>query len=159
MGKKYNVSKFIEMVKVTEGKVSEMYVRLSTKVTDEKAKNLLLKLADDEKGHENMYAQILSKFPADYEIALPEDEIEYNDNLIETNLFINESAKQIYGKMSALAVAEKIERDSILYYNQMINMFPNIFYEELRLILAQEKKHLKYVMESQFLSEVPSPML
>lgn len=159
MNKKYNANKFIEMVKVTERNVAEMYVGLSTKVTDEKAKNLLLKLADDEKNHENMYAEILTKVPAGGELDLLEDEIEYIELLIETNLFFNDKAKAIYGKMNALAVAEKIERDSILYYTQMIELFPDILHEQLQLILAQEKKHLKYVLESQFLSEVPSLML
>jgi rubrerythrin len=159
MTKKYNAIKFIEMIKATENKVSEMYTNLSEKVRDEKAKNLLLKLAADEKMHENMYASILGKVPAGGELDLSEDEIEYTETLIGTNLFFSHNAKHIYGKMNALAIAEKIERDSILYYTQMMKLFPDTMHDELELILAQEKKHLKYVQESQFLSMMPSLML
>lgn len=159
MTKKYNAIKFIEMVKATENKVAEMYTGLAAKVKDEKAKNLLLKLADDERIHENMYASILGKVTSGGELDLSEDEIEYTETLIGTSLFFSQNAKHIYGKMNALAVAEKIERDSILYYTQMIKLFPDTMHDELGLILAQEKKHLKYVQESQFLSMMPSLML
>ncbi len=159
MTKKYNAIKFIEMVKATENKVAEMYTGLSAKVKDGKAKDLLLKLADDERMHENMYASILSKVPAGGELDLSEDEIEYTETLIGTNLFFSHNAKHIYGKMNALAIAEKIERDSILYYTQIMKLFPDTMHDEMEQILAQEKKHLKYVQESQFLSIVPDFML
>lgn len=154
--KTYDGKKLINTIIMTEEKVAELYRSLAEKVNDQTAKNVFLGLAKDEDKHKSMYTNILAKIPNDGRIELTEDEIEYTELIIDTSIFVNAEVKSRYLKSDALIVAEKIEKDSILFYTQMKKLFPDVAKEEIEIILKEEKKHLKKVNQSQFLQILPS---
>lgn len=152
----YDGRKLLSTIIMTEENVCELYKNLSEKVNDPTAKKVFLNLSEDEDKHKNMYTKILSKLPNGGKVALTEDEVEYTELLINTNIFTNEKVKSRYLKSDALVMAEKIERDSILFYTQLKRLFPDIAKDEMEIILKEEMKHLRKVTDSQLNMILPS---
>ena len=153
---KYDGKKLLLTVIMTEEKVAELYKGLAEKVNDESAKRLFLNLSKDEEKHKNMYKNILAKLPNDGQVEISDDEIEYTNLLIDSNIFVNEKVRSKYMRSDALILASKVESDSIIFYSQLIRLFPDTAKDELEIILKEEKKHLKKVNDSQFLEILPS---
>lgn len=152
----YDGRKLLSTIIMTEENVAELYRDLSEKVNDTTAKKVFLNLSEDEEKHKNMYTNILGKLPNGGKVDLTEDEVEYTELLINTNIFTNEKVKIRYLKSDALVMAEKIERDSILFYTQLIRLFPDVAKDEMEIILKEEKKHLRKVTDSQLNMILPS---
>ncbi|MFA9398906.1 MAG: hypothetical protein ACERKV_11680 [Clostridiaceae bacterium] len=74
-----------------------------------------------------------------------QDDIEYFNILLETNIFVDVKEMTRYSRADALTLAEKIEKDSILFYSHLASVLKGLADEELKIILAEEKKHLKYL--------------
>jgi rubrerythrin len=145
----YDGRKLLSTIIMTEENVAALYKDLSEKVNDTSAKKVFLNLSEDEEKHKNMYTNILSKLPNGGKVDLTEDEVEYTELLINTNIFTNGKVKSRYLKSDALVMAEKIERDSILFYTQLKRLFPDVAKDEMEIILKEEKKHLKKVTDFQ----------
>lgn len=152
----YDGRKLIQTIIMTEENVAELYMDLSEKVNDASAKKIFLNLSEDENKHKIMYTNILSKLPNGGKLQLTEDEVEYTELLINSNIFTDEKLKKRYLKGNALQMAEKIERDSILFYTQLKRLFPDVAKEEMEIILKEEKKHLKTVLDSQLYMVIPT---
>lgn len=137
------LSTFVKM----EQEVAKYYKNLAENASDEKSKALLNRLSLEEENHEKMYKAILEKYGGAMLREFSEDEIAYTQSLIEENL----SAKhQFDAKMKikdALDLAEQMERDGILFVHQMMEMYPDIAQDEMKIILKEEKKHLQLVRE------------
>ncbi len=154
--KKYDGKKLIETVMMTEEKAAELYKRFADEVKDGNAKELFLNLSKDEERHKNMYKNILDKLPNDGQVEISDDDLEFIGLLTNSNLFVNEKVKSRYMRSDALVVAGKIESDSVIFYSQLVKLFPNTAKEEFDIILKEEKKHLKKVNDSQYLEVLPS---
>ena len=152
----YDGRKLLSTIIMTEENVAALYRDLSDKVSDATAKKVFLNLSEDEEKHKIMYTNIISKLPNGGKVYLTEDEVEYTELLINTNIFTNEKVKSRYLKSDALVMAEKIERDSILFYTQLIRLFPDVAKDEMEIILKEEKKHLRKVTNSQLNMILPS---
>ena len=76
-----------------------------------------------------------------------EEEIEYTKSLIDENI----NAKHEFDKNKkfgdSLELAERMEKDGILFVHQMMEMYPDIANKEMKVILMEEKKHLQQVRE------------
>jgi rubrerythrin len=145
----YDCSKVLQAVIKTEQHVSEMYRIFSQQVKDPSVKNLFLKMSQDEIRHKDMYSSILNSLNENTFVEIPYEEAEYTDLLLSSNIFVNELVRDRYKKSDALNLAEKIEKDSILFYTQIQKLLPDIPKEDIDLIINEEKKHLKYVLETQ----------
>jgi len=151
----YDGRKLMQTIIMTEENTAKLYRNLSEKVSDKFAKNIFMKLSEDEENHIKIYAEILEKLPQNGRLELSEDEVDYTELLISSNIFSNEKLLKRYLESDALMLAEKIERDAILFYTQLSRLFPGIVTSEMELILKQEKKHLKAVLDSQLNKLLP----
>jgi hypothetical protein len=108
-------------------------------------------LADDEERHEHIYNALLKKFEKNIEIEIEENEAEYVDLLIESNSLFDEElieqAKNIFTKSQIFDIAEKAERDAVLFVTELQRLYPDMAAEEISIILNEEKRHLKKVLE------------
>ncbi len=86
---------------------------------------------------------------------MSKEDIEYTEILIETNILTNKDIKKRYSKFDALLIAEKVERDGIMFMNQLMDIYPSLAKEELKVILSEEKKHLKSVLDRKFNANLP----
>ncbi len=148
--KEFDGRKLFKTVILHEAEVAKLYEDLAKKMEDKKAKALFEKLAGDELRHEKIYQNLLEKLPNGGMLELSDEEAEYTELLIKTHIFQNDDVKARYSKRDALVIAEKVERDSIIFVEQVRNLFPDLIPDEFKTIMKEEKKHLNYVLNSQF---------
>lgn len=137
------LSTFVKM----EENVSQYYTNLAEQAEDKKSKQLFERLALEEDKHQHMYRRLLEVHGENMVREFSEEEIEYTKSLIEENI----GEKQLDDKSmilrDALEVAEKMEKDGILFVYQMMEMYPDIAQKEMKIILKEEKKHLRMVRD------------
>ncbi|WXR60595.1 ferritin family protein [Peptostreptococcaceae bacterium AGR-M142] len=150
----YDGSKLINMIAINESKIGKLYENLANDVIHEKSKNLFNKLAKDEYRHEKIYKKLLENLGENKNIELDDDEIEYVEALIQTNVLNDKNLNTKYTKEEAIMLAEQVERDGIILISQLIDMYDQRDLKEIKTILKEEKKHLKYVLDVKFNSNV-----
>ncbi|HQP47022.1 MAG TPA: hypothetical protein PKV59_09485, partial [Flexilinea sp.] len=53
-------------------------------------------------------------------------------------------------------IAERIERDSVLFTQEMIDLFPDLDPADFKVVLQEEKKHLAMVLDKRMDSQLKS---
>lgn len=108
-------------------------------------------LADDEERHERIYNSLLERFQKNIEIEIDESDAEYVDLLIDSNTLFDEEliekARKVYTKSQIFDIAERAERDAVMFVTELQRLYPDMAIEEVNIILNEEKKHLKKVLE------------
>lgn len=154
----FDLKELLVTIEEIEQNVSDLYADLSTKV-DGKAKRLFENLSKDELKHKKMYAKFISQLPESGLVNLEEEDADYIETLIKTNVFNGPKLKKHMLKEDALLVAEKIERDGIILYRELRDLYPELNNEEMDKIIKEEKHHLKTVIDMQFNANIPNLML
>lgn len=154
MGNLYDSKKLINTIVINEEKTNELYQSLANQMKDSKAKALFEKLAKDEARHKIIYKRLLENLPNDGMVELDEEDALYTDSLIEANVFTNDNVRKRFGKEDALILAEKVERDGIMFIDQLRSIYPELAVDELKVIMSEEKKHLKFVLDKQYTATI-----
>lgn len=139
----YDARKLVQTIIMTEENKAKFYKTISEKASDRYVKNTFLRMSEDEEMHVKLYADILENLPNSGKLMLPEDEVEYMEILITSNIFANEKIMRKFLDIDLQQLIEKIIRDSILLRVQLKRLFPDYHGKEMDLILKEEKKHLK----------------
>jgi rubrerythrin len=131
----------------------DFYQRAATKAKDTATRDLFLRLAEDEKKHLARFEELEETLhAARREGAGYTDDADlsaYIDRLVETQVFADEGAvarlaDQVESDYEALAVAIRAERDSILFYQEMLDFIDsNAARETFSRILQEERGHLQ----------------
>lgn len=132
-----------------EEEVSKYYSELAENAGDEKSKTLFERLALEEDKHHEMYTKLLEKHGDDLQREFTEEEIEYTNSLINENIKEKHEFDKSMKIKDALELAEKMEKDGILFVYQMMSLYPDIAQKEMKTILREEKKHLQMVRDRQ----------
>jgi rubrerythrin len=106
-----------------------------------------------------MYAKFISRLPESGLVNLEEDDADYLETLVKTNVFNDPKLKKHMVKEDALVIAEKIEKDGIVLYQELRELYPELDNEEMDKIIKEEKNHLKTVIQMQFNANIPNLML
>lgn len=151
MAIEFNASKLLQVLVRNEARVAELYTNLASQMQDGKGKKLFELLAEDELKHEKIYAELLRKLPDEGTADVSEEEKEYLDLLIENDMFADadksmEKIKGKYTKDEALEIAEKVERDGIMYVYELTRLFPDLAPKEMKKVLNEERRHLQAVL-------------
>ncbi|RQD70501.1 MAG: hypothetical protein D5S00_04090 [Tindallia sp. MSAO_Bac2] len=151
MAIEFNASKLLQVLVRNEARVAELYTNLANQMQEGKGKKLFELLSEDELRHEKIYADLLKKLPEEGTTEVSEEEREYLDSLIENDMFADadrsmEKIKGKYTKDEALEIAEKVERDGIMYIYELTRLFPDLAPKEMKKILNEERKHLQAVL-------------
>ena len=146
--KNFNGLELLKLLAESEEKVSQLYYDLADKMKDDKAKNLFKKLGDDEVNHKKMYLSLINDLDQGLPIDLDDDDYDYVESLIKYNVFRNESVKKRYVKEDALLLAEKVEKDTLLLARELQELFPNVAKDQMKFVIKEEKKHLRFVTQS-----------
>jgi rubrerythrin len=139
----YDARKLVQTIIMTEENKAKFYKIISEKALDRYIKNTFLRMSEDEEMHVKLYAGILENLPNSGKLMLPEDEVEYMEILITSNIFANEKIMRKFLDIDLQQLIEKIIRDSILLRVQLKRLFPDYREKEMDMILKEEKKHLK----------------
>ncbi|MBT1247902.1 MULTISPECIES: ferritin family protein [unclassified Thermosipho (in: thermotogales)] len=123
-----------------EGAGYSYYTKLSN-ISSGKLKELFLELANEEREHAKIFEDILKEHE-DENLNLNEEEIGYlrafADNIIFPKLNIDKIPQSI---KEALKLAIEVEKDSIIFYNDIKMLILNN--DALEKIIEEEKKHMK----------------
>ena len=114
-------------------------------------------MAADEERHQKIYEALLAKYASNLGLDLDESYTEYVDLLIKHNVIFDnkliEKAKTITVRSQILDIAERAERDAVLFVTELQKLYPDMAKDEMEVILSEEKKHLKMVLEKQELQQ------
>ncbi|MGM0396341.1 MAG: ferritin family protein [Bacillota bacterium] len=137
------LSTFVKM----EEEVSKYYAEMAENAPDEKSKALFERLSLEEDKHNKMYSKLLEKYGDDMNREFSEEEIEYTKSLIDENINSKHEFDKTKKFADSLEMAERMEKDGILFVYQMMEMYPDVAQKEMKVILNEEKLHLQKVRE------------
>jgi rubrerythrin len=146
----WNGNVLLDTIIQNEEKSVELYQYIASTLKDEDQKELFISLSNDEERHAKIYNAIKRKFVENSEIKIAEEDRAYLELLIVNNVFSNgkdhmAEIKKLLETMSPYDLAEKLERDAILYVLELQELYPNLAPDEISIILKEERKHLRLV--------------
>jgi rubrerythrin len=146
----WNGNVLLDTIIQNEEKSVELYQYIASTLKDEDQKELFLSLSNDEERHAKIYKAIKRKFSEKSEIEIAEEDRDYLELMILNNIFSNgkdhmAEIKKLLETMDPYDLAEKLERDAILYVLELQELYPNLAPEEISIILKEERKHLRLV--------------
>ena len=146
----WNGNVLLDTIIQNEEKSVELYQYIASTLKDEDQKELFISLSNDEERHAKIYNAIKMKFSESSEIKIAEEDMDYLELMILNNIFSNgkdhmAEIKKLLEKMDPYDLAEKLERDAILYVLELQDLYPNLAPDEISIILKEERKHLRLV--------------
>jgi hypothetical protein len=158
MKKHWDGADLFKMMISNEGTVAALYRKLAADVKI--GEKFLEHLAADEDRHQKMYQALLTKLQGSHDLTveITEEHEQYLKLLIERNMLkdtvkLMEEAERLTSKDELYDLAERIERDSVLFVQELINLYPKL-HAEFRVALAEEKDHLRQVMAQRMESQL-----
>jgi hypothetical protein len=107
-----------------------------------------------------MYQTLLTRLQGspDLSVEVTEEHEHYLKLLIERNMLkdtvkLMDEAERLTSKDELYDLAERVERDSVLFVQELINLYPKL-HAEFRVALAEEKDHLRQVMAQRMESQL-----
>lgn len=146
MEKQMKVAEIARIAMTIEEKGSNFYSALAVKTEDERAKQVFIKLAEEEKEHRRVFERILTTYEGGE--LLDEEATGYLSAVLKGNVFPGPSnlKKYIEGISTvkdALAIGIQAEKDAILLYHElMVRTKSEKARKMLHDLLEEEKMHL-----------------
>lgn len=142
--------KFLELIAENETKVAALYRQIGNEAG--LGKEFFEKMAKDEDKHQIIYRGLIEKFTKELALETDAERVEYVDLLIENDMLADvdgllANARKVNFKSQIFDVCERVERDSVLYVNEFMDLYPEIAPAEMKVILGEEKKHLQMILE------------
>lgn len=145
---KFNSVEVIEMAKNIEKRGLDFYKKQAAKTNDKELKKLLVKLANDEQDHYDIFSEMLDRAKeltdTDSDYVYDEDVSAYLNALIEFTVFPAEAEVEdrLNSVEDVLELAINAEKDSILFYREMMDYNNEKTNEILKKLVDEEKQHL-----------------
>lgn len=142
--------KFLELIAGNEHKVATLYRQIGNEAGI--GKEFFEKMAKDEDKHEIIYRGLIERYTKELALETDADRVQYVNLLIENDLLADvdsllENAKKVNFKSQIFDICERIERDSVIYVSEFMDLYPEIAPAEMRVILGEERKHLMMILE------------
>ncbi len=151
---KYAGSEVLQMAVELEKKGKTFYESVAKNIKDEKARNVFQFLADEEVKHEEVFNNMLAKTETKGE-KNPYDNREvvlYFRSLVDKKIFPAEE----YGKLLkdvvnnpgvAIRIAISLEKDSVLFYNELLPLTEGRNHEVVKKIIGEERDHIHRILQ------------
>lgn len=151
----FDGEKLLKTLVKMEQEVSKYYTQMANSITDERSKNIFTRLSAEEDRHEKMYNALLEKYNGNMKKDFSEDDIEYAKLLIDSNVMVKHEFDSKKPFKEVLEIAEKMEKDGIIFVENLKSMYPEVATKEIDIVLKEEKKHLKLVLERKYAAVIP----
>jgi rubrerythrin len=143
MNKKIKLADIARMALAMEEKGHKFYSALAGRVDDEKKKQVLMKLAEDEKEHRKLFEKIITGYSDEEQ--LDEETSSYLKSLQKDNIFpdLTGTEDSLYSIKDVIAIGIQAEKDAILIFHELTartrsEKIRKILYD----LLEEEKMHL-----------------
>ena len=151
MAKQFDGTDFFKMMAVNEQATAAMYRQFAANV--KLGAQFFENLAKDEERHYAIYTALLKKY-ADSKgltVEVTDDQAEYLELLVKNNAVteadaLAKKAATFTDKDELYALAEQGERDAVLFVQELIGLYPMLQPDDFKVILQEEKNHLRQVM-------------
>ncbi|MGM0378314.1 MAG: ferritin family protein [Bacillota bacterium] len=154
--KEFKADELIKFVSETEQKVADLYQKMSEN-TKGKSQRVFENLSKDELKHKEMYENMAENLKGVFKIS--EEDYNVLNQLMKKDSFKGFNAKENFVKEDALVLAEKVEKDGIILYSEILRIFDDIDKDLVENIIEEERKHLRLVLNKQFNANLPNLML
>ncbi len=151
MTTKFDGTEFFKMMAVNEQATAAMYRQFAanTRLGAQFFENL----AKDEERHYGIYTALLTKYAASkgLTVEVSDDQADYLNLLVKNNAVkdadtLTKKAAKFSNKDEYYGLAEQGERDAVLFVQELIGLYPMLQPDDFKVILKEEKDHLKQVM-------------
>lgn len=153
MNDKYAGSEILQMAVEIEKKGKEFYQSVAQSQKDEKAQKVFNFLIDEEIRHEKVFRDMLSQVERDTEKSVYDDTelVLYFSSLVERKIFpdVKEGIsmqKFISDPAVALRIALSMEKDSILFYSELLNVTHDKDHPIINQIIEEERDHISRIL-------------
>lgn len=153
MGKTFSACELIELAIHIEENGKDFYLELAKKASDRGVKKALNYLAKAEDNHIGVFKKMFTA-SCDYspEGAYPDEYFAYIRSLASNYIFTQkdkglEEAKNVASYDEGLDLGIQFEKDSILFYQEMMKFVPESEHSKIIALVNEEKKHLEKLIE------------
>ena len=154
MEKKYAGSEVLQMAVEIERKGKSYYDSIIKAVKDEKTRDVFQFLSDEEVRHEKVFKEMLEEIEPEPE-GSPYDETEmilYFRFLIDRKIFPSpeegESMKKVLDDPAvAIRIALSLEKDSVLFYHELLPITPEKDRQAVERIIDEERDHIRRILQ------------
>lgn len=151
MSKQYDGTVFFKMMAANEKAVATLYRQIAGNAR--LGAGFLDKLAKDEDRHFEIYTNLLKKHEGtrDLSVEVTEEQEKYLKLLVDNNMLkdadkLLQKVAKITDKDEIFELAERAERDSVLFVEELITLFPGLQPADFKVVLKEEKDHLAQVL-------------
>ncbi|MFW6389547.1 MAG: ferritin family protein [Halanaerobiales bacterium] len=142
----FNAVEVLEMAKDIEERGYDFYQSQAKISNDDELKQLFLKLAEDEQDHYQRFNNLIKNVDKvtreDAEYVYEPEVSAYLEALVEFSIFPDSSEMNIENVKDALRMAIYAEKDSILFYQEMLKNNQGETADVVKQLIKEEKKHL-----------------
>ncbi|MDD4858590.1 MAG: ferritin family protein [Dehalococcoidales bacterium] len=138
---------FLEVAIEVERNGRAFYERVAGKTKSKEGRNVLLLLAGREKEHESNFQHILGHLGGYAASEYTRQRGDFIRDLAGSVIFISEKAMGLLNNktltdIEAVEAGIGMEKDSILFYSEIIGLLPKADRDIVDIIIGEEKKHL-----------------
>lgn len=120
-----------------------LYGNLAAKATDLPTRELFTELADQEMHHKHIYESFKGQLT--FKHGIQDDYQDYLQQLVKSNIGIGETAVKSYSYQEALNIGIGLEKDTILFLNELKAIITSSI-DQIDVLIAEERKHLSILM-------------
>jgi len=153
MNDKYAGSEVLNMAVEIEKKGKEFYESVAKNQKDEKTKTVFEFLIEEEERHEKVFRDMLHQVEQNTEKSVYDDTemILYFNALVDRKIFpdVEEGLslqKEISDPGVALRIALTMEKDSILFYSELLNITHEKDHKVINEIIEEERDHISRIL-------------
>jgi len=150
---RFNSIEVLEMAKDIEKRGREFYQFQADRTEDQEVRELFLKLASDEQDHyerfEKLEQAVREKTGEEADYVYEAEVSAYLDSLVEFSVFPAEAEVEgnFPGTREVIEMAIRAEKDSILFYSEMLPYNKENTKRVLNQLIKEEKQHLLDLMK------------
>ena len=159
MAKLWDGAEFFRMMVANEKAVGDWYRRLAEDAAI--GGKFFENMAQDEDRHMKIYSALLDRYESSgkFQVEVSEDHQDYLDVLLKDvvesdNVSMLAKIAKVKTKDDVFALAESLEKDSVMLVNEIMDLYPDIAAEDMKIVLNEEKKHLQMVMTRRMQSQL-----
>lgn len=123
------------------------YSKMKELTSDYKLKELFDTLAKQENKHKVIYSQFKEKAVSFNHNIVNEDYKEYMDALLQNTIAFVKGSYDVADFEQGYNIAIGFEKDTILFLSELRAIIDPEFYDEINVILGEERNHLKFLYD------------
>ena len=148
----FNIAEVIDLGIEKEKKRRDFYGRVSKAFEEDDMKKLFSRLRDWEDEHIKKFAQIRDTVNVDeshesYEGELAEYMKALVDDILYNQVSAEDFAKNVKSPKTAIQYGIGFEKDSILFFSELLIYMEPVHTGKVRILIDEEKKHIIYLSE------------